>query len=1285
MASVDEHMADSSGSELRRPIRKEILDLFWEIAEHQDRRRLEAVKGIIGELKKTQDEHSASGKSVPPYSPEVGYALSRLVHGLASSRKAARQGFSTALCELLRQVPAIPVEDALQLIKKDLQVVREERGAMFGELFGYLAVVQSGRLADCPAETVVSVFKSLHSLRTHKPYLQHIGVQAIAQMFEQVSEETFTQHLYPLLRDELQKGWNTCTPETLFLLLKVQQNFPGVLDKTFLKKHWGHKDIFRKENLEALGQVIMASATAHPNTHGVCVLILTSVCKDKVYFPVFWDKIVDKILCSATHERKLLAFKFLEHALPLLDAKQISRAISPSLLKMLINNLVYSDSFHSAAAKQLCQYLARFVKSCSEADRQLAVLMALLHKPGTIHFDSVTKTQTVASIVGGLNAEAILRYTTWLKKVFLTGTDSDEEFKEGSIESHRRWASNQLVHVVKNPALTRTEQWLLDTTKFLFLHAFFKIRKPIAGDTVCERSPAFELSQESCKLAAQHFNSVLSTLGTMPSFKQEGAKHTLPGTRSNSDFWVYSLVQFADSLLNDQDHFEPLIQFPEDMMESWNEMLRNVEAMRKKTAKGCKVSESFQLLTLNLGIQMFTDAEQVEEVLSELQTCYEKATEKRRKSLKKEACCSSGSCGPTTASKKGEEDEPHWVEVVVEILLSLLSRPSHLLRTVVDNVFRVVCPQLTRKGLQLIVDVLEAGSNDDEEGHVKVDDFDEDEDEEDEEEGDAEKKELKLNGDLGSEDESDSDDDEEEEEEEEVHDVDEEFKAKIKEALGKAAVPHDDDDDDASSTASNQSDLSDSTMMKLDESLSKIFRTHEKSAKATKKEAKRLMTDFKQRVTDLLDIFLRKQQSNPLVLELLEPLLRIVRDSLRKSEEHSLAEKVAGLYRNKLCKIKDYPVLEKPESEGLHAVLSNIVQVAYMAPSVYLVSLVSAGCVFLLRVLRGKTSLAEPSPVKTRSKRKKEKQAEDKTSEDPDLKTGHIDVQKVVELYRSALENFMTRRDSHIHAVLFEDLVQHFPVLGWQLAQPLTGYITTGVQIYRRTQACHLLLRLMNTHKKPSDPQVWATFVSGLSEKVGEVLHGVSQGVTEAKPKFLQEVLRTLQALIKAVEGDCKMLNDQLVDAVEHFSQQEVATRSSVITGLCKNCLKLMGHSTNLPTGKKAKKRKTSSNTEAPEEQSEETPSKKTKNSKQMEAIAPAKANLSITANNNGHEETEAMKPKKPKRIHDQLDNKSKESNKIAQQTLAVSKTGQVLESKASKKKQKFTKVKKKPQSVSGN
>lgn len=52
--------------------------------------------------------------------------------------------------------------------------------------------------------------------------------------------------------------------------------------------------------------------------------------------------------------------------------------------------------------------------------------------------------------------------------------------------------------------------------------------------------------------------------------------------------------------------------------------------------------------------------------------------------------------------------EPGWVEVMVEILLSLLAQPSLLIRRISKSVFVRICPNLTKRGLQLILDVSEA-------------------------------------------------------------------------------------------------------------------------------------------------------------------------------------------------------------------------------------------------------------------------------------------------------------------------------------------------------------------------------------------------------------------------------------------------------------------------------------------------------------------------------------------------------------------------------------------------
>lgn len=50
-------------------------------------------------------------------------------------------------------------------------------------------------------------------------------------------------------------------------------------------------------------------------------------------------------------------------------------------------------------------------------------------------------------------------------------------------------------------------------------------------------------------------------------------------------------------------------------------------------------------------------------------------------------------------------EEPHWVEVLTEVLLSLLTRPSSLFRHVVDHVFTILAPLLTRNALNMILEV----------------------------------------------------------------------------------------------------------------------------------------------------------------------------------------------------------------------------------------------------------------------------------------------------------------------------------------------------------------------------------------------------------------------------------------------------------------------------------------------------------------------------------------------------------------------------------------------------
>lgn len=73
------------------------------------------------------------------------------------------------------------------------------------------------------------------------------------------------------------------------------------------------------------------------------------------------------------------------------------------------------------------------------------------------------------------------------------------------------------------------------------------------------------------------------------------------------------------------------------------------------------------------------------DVLSDLHVCFEKSKKKKsnkRKSLNGEA-------------------EPEWIEVVVDLLLSLLSQNKHVLRQVVGSVMTVLSPHLNDRALQV--------------------------------------------------------------------------------------------------------------------------------------------------------------------------------------------------------------------------------------------------------------------------------------------------------------------------------------------------------------------------------------------------------------------------------------------------------------------------------------------------------------------------------------------------------------------------------------------------------
>jgi DNA polymerase phi len=258
-------------------------------------------------------------------------------------------------------------------------------------------------------------------------------------------------------------------------------------------------------------------------------------------------------------------------------------------------------------------------------------------------------------------------------------------------------------------------------------------------------------------------------------------------------------------------------------------------------------------------------------------------------------------------------------EVLVELLLSFISKPSALLRKATQHVFPAFMGKVTAGGLQLMTDVL--GSSEGLRGQQEL--FDQDpEDEEDMDVDDDENMdsdvevvdmdgdEVHFNGHLnpsseGEDSASASDASESGPEDDPESDA---LNAALAQILGMHAI----DQDAEAKESESDADMTDSEMMALDSKLVEIFSQRKKvpNKKQEQKDARETIVNFKSRVLDLLELYVKKQAANPLAFNLLLPLLQLIRTTKTKP----LADKAFSIIQTLF---KSFKAAKKTDSSSL--------------------------------------------------------------------------------------------------------------------------------------------------------------------------------------------------------------------------------------------------------------------------------------------------------------------------------------------------------------------------------
>ncbi|QYT00940.1 DNA polymerase V (Phi) [Trichoderma simmonsii] len=827
----------------------------------------------------------------------------RLFRGLASGRNASRIGFSLVITEILSQLfgdkepslaekyPGLTFDKVLGFLLEKAQIVgnipgQEERDIFFGQLFGIECFVKSRTLFSEPSRWN-TILEELLKLSNKKVWLKSqcgwVLVQALQQMDQAHAKSTL---------EKLSSAGVAKTPEGVAVWLVALNRFPDLKVKP-----WQHP-LSRKTlgDLTAILKESFNDSSKNPSSnsrnnqqaswtaqlHFVWDLILNHYLKagdsEVEDFAHFWGRVVDDGLFSkqATDGQKFKGFtvfqKFLEGCVVHHSLLQI--LFSKNLMTSLMNQAAKEDRYLHRAAIKTLKAIEGAVSSHPSA--LVPVLESLLSRNGAYNFDQRTSTKTVDKLLQNFNLEND-KGTLKIIQAPIANLSQQEVLEAQTIlRVHIDYLSKVLGACASLNTKESQSSKLEGTSLSVTLQQLSRLAYSQPDDI-----PKDALTEQIQELARSRLESALAKL-----------------TRQTSDFVTFcqAVASIDSSAVTMSEEIKAAI---EGALSRMHKLLKQ----KTKTGNDKTLTQGLAMLHAISIFQLYNQDPDAMEVLDDLAQFHERLQE----------------------GKLGDDDTGSS-EFLVEILLSMVARPSSLMRQVSQQVFEAFTSQISAGGLELLTGPL--GTNESTRGQkelfnteddgMDVDGEDSDDEDDDVEEisnvdidsdvefigladgeeadGDAEE-----NGEEDDEEEDDEDSDDDDDEDEDNEEADEkEGPIDLDELMGSILKSHRLDKDADAESSEDEGDMSDSQMFALEDKLAEVFKQRAKArpdSKKQKKDAKQSVVNFKHRILDFLDIYVRNEVLSPLGFAILIPLLNLMRTTTTKTLSSRACEIILNYQR----------------------------------------------------------------------------------------------------------------------------------------------------------------------------------------------------------------------------------------------------------------------------------------------------------------------------------------------------------------------------------------------------
>ncbi|EFA77551.1 DNA polymerase V family protein [Heterostelium album PN500] len=897
-----DNLADQIDIEMKK--KDDILQCFYDIVSADESTRIKGISTLILTLAELQEDfkpedHTSVLRYVPKvmenrvkdinseFSPELNYSLQRLVGGLASSRDITKMGFSLALSELLNSLPVISISWFIRYLTTAMDTTGasgfSEREALFGRMFGLMAVIKSGRIdkelirraptkssiynANQPIDTdniIESILEQLIYISKKRAVYTELAYEVITALTEQIQTDQNFDKLLPFIKQLIPENIDDYTPDLILLILSLSNNYK----KFKLLKHtngWSHSSLFNQSNLQFLKIIYAKSVSTHPRVHKVwptTFAILLQNLPENISVTEFWKKVVENHLFTSTANKKSLGLQLFEILLPMLPATSIPEIFTVHL-NYYLNQSLQSDNILHEVGVQVFQIIPKTAEISKEHRLQLILYFSgngskVFQNPidivnellRDIDFESMNKYINTlfnsfydpdVSIASNNNNNARIETPTDPNAEDAVESETDnEQYNEEQLRllNLRNWILTQLGYIVKEllrrpmDAVATQQSKITNILKFLYFQAFFLPKEKAT-------SAKSKQQQTTDDVFLKELQSRVPTIDLQQKTRDQcGAKlltvlenlshHNLvhqplvDGVMSNGEFWVSEVVKFQNQ------------------------------------------------------------PSEISELLEDLVAAYEELV----------------------GMRKPKKNGPNAFMILVDILISLLDKPQHLLRSVVKLIFSIFSEDITFPVLEHILNTISAPITEIFDGMDEDDDEDDDEfepidgeDGEDDEDGEDGEDESQEDGEEDGEDNEDDEEEEEEEEEEDDSDddeVDPEIVARIKKSLGPHLLLEEDDEmDDAKPPTAKEA-------RQLDNYLEQIFR-RKKEQKAKFNNIKTKTMTLKIRLIDLVEIYIKKSTGAPNSIFFQALPLMI---NAANSEEPSISNRFLTIFKNKISTIK---------------------------------------------------------------------------------------------------------------------------------------------------------------------------------------------------------------------------------------------------------------------------------------------------------------------------------------------------------------------------------------------